>query len=135
MLTISEKKELNYEKLSPDLRLKVDAALQSPDLIVAMALGTQIRAWANEMILKPFTIRGEETIEVTDDGVKEALKEAVTARQNTETALKVVKELEDIAERLRAVQARLSPQDKNLSNKEIVTHNDLKGVAFGGQGK
>jgi biotin synthase-related radical SAM superfamily protein len=135
MLTISEKKELNYEKLSPDLKLKIDAAFESPDLIVAIALSAQLRAWANEMILKPFTIRGEETIEVTDDGVKAALKEAVTSRQNTETALKVVKELEEVAERLKVVQARLSPQDKNLSNKEIVTHNDLKGVAFGGQGK
>lgn len=131
MLTKEEKKLINYENLPEDLRLKIDAAFESPDLIVALSYASQIRAWSNEMILRPFTIREEVQLSVSDDGVKEALKEAITARQNTETSLKVLKELDELGETLKSIQQRLSPEQKDLTNKAVVTHKDLKGVAFG----
>ena len=134
MLTKKEKELINYEKLPDDLRLKIDTALSSPDFIVALSYSSQIRALSNEMILRPFTIRGEESIEVTGEGVKEALKEAVTARQNTETALKVLRDLSDLGETFKAIQSRLAPEEQDLTNKQIVTHKDLKGVAFGKTG-
>jgi superfamily II helicase len=131
MLTESEKKELNYHKLSPELKLKIDTAFESPDLIIAIAYSKQIQALTSEMINKPFTIRGEDDIEVSADGVKEALKEAITSRQNTETALKVLNSLLELAENLKKIQARLSPEQQDLSKKEIITHTDIKKVAFG----
>lgn len=131
MLSVKEKELINYDSLPKELRLKIDAAFENPDLIIAMTYASQIRALSNEMILTPFTIRGEESIEVTGDGVKEALKEAVTARQNTETALKVLRDLAELGETLKTIQSRLTVEEKDLSNKSVVTHKDLKSVAFG----
>ncbi len=132
MLTEQEKKELNYENLSPELRIKVDTAFSSPDFIVALAYASQIRALSNEMIENPFTIRGEVKIEVSENGVQEALKEAVTARANTETALKVLRDLDDLSAKLKDIQVRLLPDEsESIKNKSIVTHKDLKKIAFG----
>jgi hypothetical protein len=131
MLTTSEKKEINYDSLSPQLRLKVDAAFESPDFIVAYTYAKQIHALSHEMIEKPFTIRGESTIEVSDEGVKEAIKEAVTSRQNTETALKVLGQLDELSEKLKSIQQNLSTEENNMLNKKIVTAKELRGQAFG----
>ena len=120
MLTKEEKKLINYENLPEDLRLKIDAAFESPDLIVALSYASQIRALSNEMILTPFTIRGKTSM--TD-------QEESTSRQNTETALKVLKELDSLNEVFKSVQQRLSPEQKDLTNKAVVTHKDLKGVS------
>lgn len=134
MLTTKEKKELNYENLSDELRIKIDSVFESPDFIVALAYAKQIMALSNEMIDKPFMIRGEETIEISEKGVQAAIKEAVTARQNTETALKVLSQLDDLAEKLKNIQGRLSPEQRDMLNKNIVTHKDLKKVAFAKNG-
>lgn len=122
MLTEKEKKLINYDTLPEDLRLKIDTAFESPDMIIALSYASQIRALSNEMISNPFTIRGKTSM--TD-------AEETNARQNTETALKVLKELDDLGKTLVEIQSRLSPEQKDLSNKPIVTHKDLKSVAFG----
>jgi hypothetical protein len=132
MLTTAEKKELNYEKLSNALRLKIDTAFESPDFIVALTYAKQIHALAHEMIQNPFTIRGESaTPEVTEDGIKEALKEAITSRQNTETALKVLSQLDGLGEKLKAIQMNLSTEDNTMLTKAITTTKDLNKIAFG----
>lgn len=134
MLTAKEKKEINYDNLSPELKIKIDTVFESPDFIVALAYGKQIQALSNEMIDNPFTIRGVASIEVSDNGIAEALKEAVTARQNTETALKVLSQLDELAEKLKDIQGILLPEQREVLNKAIVTHKDLKKVAFGKTG-
>lgn len=134
MLTSQEKKEINYDNLSKELKIKIDTAFESPDFIVALAYAKQIQALSNEMINNPFTIRGEATIEVSENGVQEALKEAITARQNTETALKVLSQLDTLAEKLKEIQNNLLPEQNDVLTKSIVTHKDLKRVAFGKTG-
>ena len=111
MLTESEKKELHYNDLSDELRDKIDCAFQSPYLSSALAIHIQKRALELELMQTPFTIRGESTLEVTAEGVANAIKEAVTARANTETALKVSKWLVEVAEDLEKLQSKLTVRE------------------------
>ena len=134
MLTVTEKKIINYDNLPDELRIKIDTAFENPDYIVALTYAKQIQALSNEMITNPFTIRGEASIEISERGVQEALKEAVTARQNTETALKVLSQLDDLAEKLKKIQERLNPEEKDALKNDIVTHKQLKKYAFGKTG-
>ncbi len=132
MLTSEEKKELNYDKLSDELRLKIDTAFESPDFIIAMAYSSQIKALANEMIENPFTIRGntEITLSGGGDGI-DVEKEDALSRQKTETALKVLDKLDVLGDKLKAVQQNLSAEDVSLLDKKVVTHKELSRHAFG----
>lgn len=113
MLTIQEKVELNYEHLSPELRKKIDAAFSSPHYNAVLALYVQKTALEQEMINNPFTIRGDDSkFEKTEEGVDKAIKEAVTARQNTETAIKVAKWLQEASDDLDKLQAKLTIEEK-----------------------
>lgn len=136
MLTAQEKKELNYEKLNPDLRKKIDAAFTNPDFIVALTYAMQISALSWEMIERPFLIRGEESqLEVSEAGVQKAIKEAVTARQNTETALKVLAQLDSLSEKLKVIQQSLSPDENNQIAKKVTTAKELRNFAINGAEK
>lgn len=135
MLTESEKKELNYDNLTPELKLKIDTAFESPDLIIALAYSSQIQALANEMILDPFTIRGSTEIQLSAGGEGVDIeKQDAQARQRTETALKVLDKLDALGEKLKSVQANLSTEQVNILNKRVVTAKDLKGIALGKTG-
>lgn len=132
MLTDQEKKEINYHKLSPDLRLKIDTAFENPDMIVALAYSSQIKALANEMIENPFTIRGSVDSSIGTEGI-DVEKEDAYARQRTETALKVLDKLDSLADKLRAIQSNLTPEQNDLINKPIVTAKELRNQAFAAQ--
>lgn len=131
MLTNTEKKELHYDKLSPELRLKIDAAFESPDFIIAMAYASQIQALANEMIDTPFTINGTPDIQLSagGDGV-DVEKADLLARQKTETALKVLDKLDSLGDKLKDIQAKLSIEENNVLNKKVVTTKELNKLAF-----
>lgn len=132
MLTEQEKKEINYDNLSIELKLKIDTAFESPDLIIALAYSSQIQALANEMILDPFTIRGDIEISLSEGGEGiDVEKQDAQARQRTETALKVLDKLDGLGDKLKTVQANLSPEQMNVLNKRVVTAKDLKKIAFG----
>lgn len=133
MLTEKEKKELGYDRLSPELRLKIDTAFESPDFLVALAYSKQISALCNEMIEDPFTIRGNVEIQLSAGGEGvDVEKEDALARAKTETALKVLKELDVLADKLKSLQQNLSPEQVSLLNKKIVTASEMKKVAFNG---
>lgn len=113
MLTIQEKVELNYENLSPELKKKIDAAFSSPHFNSVLALYVQKTALEQEMINNPFTIRGDDSgFERTEEGIDKAIKESITSRQNTETAIKVAKWLQESADDLEKLQQKLTVEEK-----------------------
>ena len=118
MLTDSEKKEINYNKLSDLLKRKIDAAFESPYYNTALALFTQRYTLEQEMIEHPFKIR-----EISGEGEN--------ARQNTETAIKVAKWLTETADDLEVLQNKLSPEENRQIVKKVTTATDLKKEAFG----
>lgn len=122
MLTDPEKKELNYDKLSSELRNKIDAAFCSPYFNTVLAIYIQKLTLETEMIETPFTIRGDTDAGMDDgeDGVKKAIREAITSRQNTETALKAAKWLQEAAEDIEKLQAKLMPAEKKEMDKVVI---------------
>lgn len=136
-LTSQEKKELNYNNLSQGLKRKIDAAFESQYFNTTLALFSQIYASQQELIDTPFTIRGVIEQSIGEDGVisasdvKDAIKEAVTARANTETALKVSKWLIEATDDLEILQNKLSPEENRQIVKKVTTATDLKKEAFG----
>lgn len=112
MLTPEEKTELNYNNLSLSLKEKIDAVFKSPYLNSALALYSLKLALETEMIDSPFTIRGNDgTLEVSEKGISEAIKEAITSRQNVETAIKVAQWLTKATGDLAALQLKLLPEE------------------------
>lgn len=136
-LTPQEKKELNYDNLGSELKRKLDAAFESQHYNTAYALFSQIYTSQMELIDSPFTIRGMVEMSVNSDGiidadsVQKAIKEAVTARQNTETALKVSKWLIEATDDLEILQNKLTPEENRQIVKRVTTAKDLKKEAFG----
>lgn len=116
MLTEQEKKELNYDKLSKTTKDKIDSAFISPDFIVAQTYYSQIKALSEEIIKNPFTIRG---------GLEEE-----NSRQNVETALKVLSQLDSLNDKLKAIQQTLTIEEVNSLDKSIVTHKDVRNFAL-----
>jgi len=101
ILTKSEIKEL--QKLSPELQEKLKTLIANPFFNTFIALSVQKMALETEMINAPFTIRGEESVQEDEES---------TARQNTETVLKVGKWLPDAAAELEKLQNKLTVQEK-----------------------
>lgn len=114
MFTEEESKEI--KGLSESVRNKIynmaalfEKVKKSHHFSTYMTIYNQKMALQSEMDLSPFLIRGcVEDIEISengivnDSGIKNAIKEALTSRQNVETAMKFMKllpELDDILER------------------------------------
>jgi len=129
MLTKEEKKLINYDRLPETLKDKIDAAFESPDFVVALTYSMQIRALSDEIINRPFTIRGEDVI-VEVDGVK-TVKEEPNSRQNVETAIKVLEKMDSLSEKLKSIQQNLTTEENDVLQKRVATTSDLKSVAFG----
>ena len=79
----------------------------------------QKKAWQDEIDTNPFLVRGNETeLEVGENGVvdakqmKEVLKEAITSRQNVETAMKLIKLLPELDEQLEKMYIKMTTDEK-----------------------
>lgn len=125
---ISNKPTVENVKKITDNWTKV---FQNPKYQVLLALSNQLYTWTDEMTETPFTIRGEKQMEVTENGVKEAIKEALTARQNTETALKLAKEMKDIVELIISLQQDLLPEEVKSIEGKVQSARDLRKAAIG----
>ena len=124
MLNESELKEL--EVLPKSLQIKLFSVFdlfskvkKSHKLDTYLTLYKQKKAWQKEIDDNPFLIRGSETeIEVSEEGelkqtnLKEVLKEAMTARANVETAMKVIKLLPDLDEQLEKIYIAMTVDEK-----------------------
>jgi len=119
MLTEEEQKEL--KKLSPELREKVEAMFNSPYYLGFEALSSQYQAYCNELKENPFTIEADINIEKIAEVFKENADKVIsalsaTARAKAETALKVSKEIPDMAEAIMKLQGKLSNDEKMLED-------------------
>lgn len=92
----------DLRKGSKDLFDKICVILESPYLKVYCALKVQLLAYATELEISPFTIRGNDEIgkfgelDIEDTSkIIEVL--AGVARQRAETSLKIAKEMKDLA--------------------------------------
>jgi hypothetical protein len=124
MLTEEEVKEL--KKLSPEFQKKIiviynlfERVKKSHLLSTYLTTYKQKKAWQDEIDNNPFLIRGNETeLEVGEDGVvdakqaKEVLKEAITSRQNVETAMKLIKLLPELDDQLEKMYIKMTVDEK-----------------------
>jgi hypothetical protein len=124
MLTEEEVKELS--KLSPELKKKIidwdilfDRVKKSHLLSTYLTTYKQKKAWQDEIDDNPFLVRGNESeLEVGENGVvdskqmKEVLKEAITSRQNVETAMKIVKLLPELDDQLEKMYVKMTTDEK-----------------------
>ena len=116
MLTEEEQKEL--KKLSPELREKILKIFESPNFSAWKAVRTQIDAICNELIESPKII--EEDIDYEKyaafDNVDKIIQAiAATSRGKSETALKWMKEMEDLVKAERNLFEKLTPEEKELA--------------------
>lgn len=109
---------------------------QSPKYDVILALKTQLSAWTSEFIDEPFNVRAIEQMELSEDGIQKAVKEALTSRQNAETALKIAKEMPSLAEIIENLQRDALPEELEEINGKVTkskSAKDLKREALGGK--
>jgi len=130
MLNEEEQKEL--KKLSPEFQKKVlemdnlfERVKKSHKLSTYLTLYKQKRAWQDEMDNNPFLIRGNETeLEVNEEGIvdsqsaKDVIKEAITSRQNVETAMKIIKLLPDMDEQLDKMYLQMTADEKAIVERQ-----------------
>lgn len=117
MLNEEEQKEL--KKLSPELREKIEAMFNSPYYLGFEALSSQYQAYCNELKGKPFTIEtNEDFSKYSESQYADKIIGAITAAQRAkaETALKVSKEIPDMAEAIVELQGKLSNDEKMLAD-------------------
>lgn len=126
MLTEEEVKEL--KKLSPEFQKKIvdmdnlfDRVKKSHLLSTYLTTYKQKKAWQDEIDDNPFLVRGNESeLEVGENGVvdakqmKEVLKEAITSRQNVETAMKIVKLLPELDDQLEKMYVKMTTDEKQV---------------------
>ena len=124
MLNEEEVKEL--KKFSPEFQKKIidmdnlfERVKKSHLLGTYLKTYKQKRAWQDEIDNSPFLIRGGESeLEVGEDGIvdaskmKDILKEAITSRQNVETAMKIVKLLPELDEALEKMYVKMTTDEK-----------------------
>ena len=131
MLTEEEIKEL--KKLPTELREKIESIFSNPNFNAWKAVRNQIDAICNELIDAPKII--EEEIDYAKyasfDNVDKIIQAiAATSRGKSETALKWMKEMEDLVKAERNLWDKLTPQEKELSveptleniSKELKSH-------------
>jgi hypothetical protein len=133
MLNEAEVKELN--KLSVELREKVEAMFSSPYYLGFEALSSQFQAYCNELKEKPFTIETNEDFSKyaefdNSDRIIMAISSA--ARAKAETALKISKEIPDMAEAIVGLQMKLSPDEQKKIGL-ITTTADIRKIALNGE--
>jgi len=130
MLTEEEQKEL--KKLSPELQKKIidmdnlfERVKKSHLLGTYLTTYKQKKAWQDEIDNNPFLIRGAESeLEVSEDGVvdqssmKDIVKEAITSRQNVETAMKLIKLLPELDEQLEKMYVKMTVDEKQAVERE-----------------
>lgn len=120
-LTDKELKEIS--KLSMDLQLKIkdwarlfSIVKKSHALSTYMTIYNQRKAWQDEIDSDPFTIRGTNEFDENnqDEGkdVKQIVAEAMTSRQNTETAMKIIKLLPDLDADLEKLYLKMTIDEK-----------------------
>jgi hypothetical protein len=112
-----------------------EKVFKNPKYQVTLALTTQLSSWTDEFIDSPFTIRGGKKISVGEGGVSEDGKEALAERQNTETALKLSREMKDLVELIISLQQDLLPDEVKSIEKEVQSARELRKEAIGGKTK
>lgn len=129
-MTDEEQREL--KKLSPDFQKKIidmdnlfERVKKSHLLSTYLTTYKQKKAWQDEIDNNPFLVRGNETeLEVGENGVvdakqmKEVLKEAITSRQNVETAMKLIKLLPELDEQLEKMYVKMTIDEKQAVERE-----------------
>jgi hypothetical protein len=96
------KEELS--RIPEDLRPRIEKINSSHYLSAYLSILKQKESWEKEMQENPFTIRAQ--VINDDEGVKES------NRQDSETALKIIKILPELAESLNELYAKLTSQEK-----------------------
>ena len=130
-LTEKELKEL--EKLSTSLKNKILGMFSSPRFNVWQASRTQLDAVCNEFISNPKLIDEEidfDKYSKYENADKIIMAISTTARAKNETALKWMKELEDLSKIERSLFASLTPDEQEKAN-TITTTADIRKQALG----
>lgn len=138
MLNEEEQKEL--KKLSPELREKLIKIFESPKFNSWLGFRTQLNKVCDELINKPKQI--EEDIDYdkfkdTNGNFYENADKIInaisaTSRGRSETSLKWMKELQDLAKIERALFDDLTPEEQKKASL-IMTTADVRKEAFNGK--
>ncbi len=132
MLTDKELKEVN--KLSDELREKILAMFSSPNYNVWLASRTQLDAVCSEFISNPKLIDEQidyEKYSQFENADKIIMAISTTSRAKNETALKWMKELEDLSKIERNLFASLTPEEQEKASR-ITTTSDVRKAALSG---
>lgn len=105
MLTEQQEKEIN--KLSPELRDKVMAMFTSPYYILFNAIDTQIKAFAQDVINKPYTIRGS--------------SENEQSKAEFDSMLKAMDKMDSLSDMREKFRLNLSPDELEKVDKILTT--------------
>lgn len=122
-MELSEKELKELSKVSLDLQLKIKEwarlfgiVKKSHSLSTYMTIYKQRKAWQDEIDNDPFTIRGgtefDEDNQDNSKDVKQIIADAMTARQNTETAMKIIKLLPDLDSDLEKLYIKMTTDEK-----------------------
>jgi hypothetical protein len=116
MLTEQQEKEIS--KLSPDLRDKIMAMFTSPYYLLFQAIDTQIKAFAQDVINKPYTIRGS--------------SENEQSKAEFDSMLKAMDKMESLSDMREKFRLNLNPEElKKIDT--ILTTADVRKEALNGK--